>query len=271
MTQLLRGGRGGEVKLKLLLSMLWIGVKEPHDVTQSGRVWAELIGLDDAETKGAARVNAAVRRLVQAGFLAVESRPGQASRVTLREETGTGATYSHPGSHWNKNSVVPTKNPPRYTQLPVGIWSCGWLAILTGPAVAMLLVLLEQTRGRKFDGLWFSPSVAAARYGLSEATRRKGIAQLAKLGVITVDHAPVGRGTLSETRRRNTYSIHMHRLSEHPEEPSTITKMVTGSQHLTKEDLVSFLESVGQPDLAQMARERMKSEIIDSDPEPPAH
>ena len=43
MTRILRGGRGGGVvKLKTLLSMLWVAVAEPFDVTESGRVWAQL-------------------------------------------------------------------------------------------------------------------------------------------------------------------------------------------------------------------------------------
>lgn len=219
MTLMMRGGRGGEVKLKLLLSMLWIAVKEPYDVAQPARVWAELIGLDEPETRGAARVNAAVRRLVEGDFLEVEKRPGQPSRLFLREETGRGAAYTHPGSHWEKHEGVPLpKNAPRYTQLPTGLWTEGWMAKLNAPAIAMLLVLLEQTRGKNYDDLWFSPSVAAKRYGLSETTRRKGIDELDEFGIITVDRVPVGRGTLSTIRRRNTYSIDLDRLSERPED-----------------------------------------------------
>ncbi len=60
----LRGGRGGEVKLKTLLSALWIGVAEPHDMTLPGRVWAQLIGLPDPGGRGAQRINSAVRQLV---------------------------------------------------------------------------------------------------------------------------------------------------------------------------------------------------------------
>lgn len=219
MTLMMRGGRGGEVKLKLLLSMLWIAVKDPYDVTRPARVWAELIGLDEPETRGAARVNAAVRRLVEGDFLEVEKRPGQSSRLILREETGRGAVYTHPGSHWEKHEGMPLpKNAPRYTQLPTRLWTEGWIATLHTPAIAMLLVLLEQTRGKNYDGLWFSPSVAVKRYGLSETTRRKGIDELDKFGIIAVDRVPVGRGTLSEIRRRNTYSIDLTRLDQRPED-----------------------------------------------------
>lgn len=219
MTLMLRGGRGGEVKLKLLLSMLWIAVAAPYDVTQPARVWAELLGLEDPEKKGAARVNAAVRRLVEGGFLEVEKRKGHPSRLILREETGTGAPYTHPGSHWEpkKGSTNKPKDAPRYTQIPSELWTTGWMATLSAPAVAMLLILLEQTRGKNFDGLWFSPSVAAKRYGLNEVTRRKGIDELETFGLITVNRIPVGRGSLSAIRRRNTYSVEMDRFQDHPE------------------------------------------------------
>ena len=43
MTQLMRGGRGGEVKLKLLLSMLWIAV--PKGNATKGRLLPGLISI----------------------------------------------------------------------------------------------------------------------------------------------------------------------------------------------------------------------------------
>ena len=254
MTLMMRGGRGGEVKLKLLLSMLWIAVKEPYDVTQSARVWAELIGLDEPETRGAARVNAAVRRLVEGDFLEVEKRPGQSSRLILREETGRGAPYTHPGSHWEKREGMPLpKNAPRYTQLPTGIWTEGWIATLEAPAIAMLLVLLEQTRGKNYDGLWFSPSVAAKRYGLSETTRRKGIDELSKFGIIAVDRVAVGRGTLSEIRRRNTYSIDLARLSERPEDKAKRLFISQPDSRPRKHDAFDILAKLNEAQKASAA------------------
>lgn len=257
MTLMMRGGRGGEVKLKLLLSMLWVAVKEPYDVRQPARVWAELLGLDEPETRGAARVNAAVRRLVEGDFLEVDKRPGQPSRLILREETGRGAAYTHPGSHWEKREGLPLpKNAPRYTQLPTGLWTQGWMATLSTSAIAMLLVLLEQTRGKHYDDLWFSPSVAAKRYGLSETTRRKGIDELDALGIITVDRVPVGRGSLSAIRRRNTYSIDLERLDERPEDKA---KRVLVPRLGAQSSGTSFEEMIGDMKRTQAAAMAKKS------------
>lgn len=227
LVSLLRGGRGGEVKVKLLLSMLWIGAKPPHDVSQPARVWAELLGLEDPETKGAARVNAAARRLVEGGFLGVEKRPGQSSRLFLMDETGSGEKYTHPGSYWTKSeTVTPAKDAPRYTQLPVDIWVNGWMAKLSGPALTMLMILLEQTRGKTYENLWFSPAVVAKRYAISDVTRRKGVEELAQLRLISVDRVPVGRGTLSDIRKRNTYTLNMSRISQKPEDENVIEKLL---------------------------------------------
>lgn len=246
MTRLLRGGRGGEVKLKLLLSMLWVAVKEPYDVFQPARVWAELIGLPEPDTKGAARVNAAVRRLVEAGYLDSDPRPGHPSRLFLREETGTGAPYSHPGSHWVSKQAKKDKDGPRYTKLPASIWLNGWIAALSGPALAMLLILLEQTRGKTFEGLWFSPSVAAKRYQLSETTRRKGIDELESLSLIWVERAPIGKGTLTAIRERNTFGINLARLDEKPDEESKIIQIVKASSRARYDRRLKDLFATGQ-------------------------
>ena len=221
LTQLLRGGRGGEVKIKLLLSMLWVAVAEPYDVAFPARSWANLLGLDEDEAKGAARVNAAIRRLVEAGYLRAEKRPGQPSQLFLLNELGNGEEYSHPGLMWEAVRDADTRTrrrTPRYVRVPVEIWTHGWIAALSGPAFAMLLILLESARGKEPKNLWFAPSVAAARYGLNEATRKKGIDELESYGLVTVDRALVVRDDLSSKRRRNTYTLHVENFARNPEE-----------------------------------------------------
>jgi hypothetical protein len=221
MTRLLRGGRGGEVKLKLLLSMIWVAAAEPFDVTHPARAWAQLIGLPDPESKGAARVNAASRRLVEAGFLAVEKRPGKPSRLILRNETGTGLDYEHPGAAWELVKDADQRarrRTPRYVNIPKEFWTRGWVATLGGPAVAMLLILMESSRGRPMVDLWFAPSVASTRYGLNEATRKKGLDELEKRGLITTYSAIVRRDPLSIHRRRNTYTVLEENFDTNPED-----------------------------------------------------
>lgn len=221
MTQLLRGGRGGgEVKLKLLLSMMWVAAREPYDVTHPSRVWAELLGLEDPEKKGAARISAAIRRLVEGGYLTAEARPGRPSRLILRDETGRGTDYVHPGRYWDpqasESDLPKRKDKQYYFQLPTEFWTKGWITVLSGPAVAMFLALLEQTRGHRFEGIWFSQSVADRRYGLTEVTRRKGLQELTDTGLIETVRERIGIGTFDTIRYRNTYNVKLEHLANQP-------------------------------------------------------
>src|SRR6266849_395513 len=51
---LLRGGQGGEVRLKLYLTMSLLAVSAPYDIKPiPARSWAEALGLDDPERNGA--------------------------------------------------------------------------------------------------------------------------------------------------------------------------------------------------------------------------
>lgn len=220
LTRLLRGGRGGEVKIKLLLSMIWVAAKEPYNLKIPSRAWAALLGLSDVEGKGAARINAATRRLVEAGYLSAVKSAGQPSQLFLLNELGTREPYSHPGVAWDavKGADARTRrNTPRYVRIPVELWTRGWIAALSGPALAMLLILLEAARGKEPFDLWFAPSVASARYGLNEATRKKGVDELENYGLVTVDQATVVRDALSSKRRRNTFSLDLEGIQRTPE------------------------------------------------------
>lgn len=221
MTQLLRGGRGGEVKVKLLLSMLWSAPSAPYDVTFPARTWATLLGLPDPETKGAARVNDAIRTLTKLKYVRTVQRAGQPSRVFLLNELGTGDPYSHPGEIWQAVKDADSRarrKIPRYMQLPVDLWTKGWMAALSGTALAMLLVLLDAARGKDPVRLWFSQSVAKDRYALTEPTRKRGLDELEEYGLITVEREQVVRDEVSTRRYRNTYTVHTDVFAQLPEE-----------------------------------------------------
>ncbi|HVF74574.1 MAG TPA: hypothetical protein VM938_05955, partial [Acidimicrobiales bacterium] len=79
MTTMLRGGRGGAVRLKLYLSFLWFAAAPPHDVTYPARAWASLLGLEDPEARGARRIIDAITWLDAHDFVVVEGRPRRAT------------------------------------------------------------------------------------------------------------------------------------------------------------------------------------------------
>lgn len=220
MTRLLRGGRGGgAVKLKVLLSMLWVAVAEPHNVTEPARVWATLIGLEDPEGRGAARVNAAIRTLTDLGYLKRERRAGRPSRLYLMDETGSGAEYTKPSAYWapgaERSDAVSDRF--RYTVLPSEFWVNGWICVLSGSAVAMYLALLQQSNIKAGkvtrQNFWFSPSVAARRYGLTDITRSKALRELENHQLIGISSGVTGRA-LSHLRVRNTFTVDLDQLKQ---------------------------------------------------------
>src|SRR5205823_14327958 len=109
--------------------LLWIAANPPHDTTFPSRAWAELLDLDDPGHRGARRVQEAVAWLETNRFLRSEKIPGLPSRLYLLNEAGTGQPYEHPAK---------SKQP--YVTLPTSFWTKGWIAVLTGSAVAILLI-----------------------------------------------------------------------------------------------------------------------------------
>jgi hypothetical protein len=221
LASLMRGGRGGEVKVKVLLSILWTATAAPYSVRRGARVWASLIGLPDPEGKGAARVNDALRTLTKENYLKSDRRTGKTAELTLLSELKTGADYSHPGEAWAAVKGADPKirrRTQRYVNLPVSLWTSGWIAALSGPGLAMLLILMSSARGRKLENLWFTPQVASDRYALSETTRARGIEELQRYGLVSVSRAPVMRDQISPRRFRNTFTVHIDKFDQHPED-----------------------------------------------------
>lgn len=220
LASLMRGGRGGEVKVKVLLSILWTATAAPYSVRRGARVWAALIGLPDPDGKGAARVNDALRTLTKDKFLRSDRQRGKTAELTLLSELGTGSDYTHPGEAWAAAKDADPRERrrvQRYVKLPVTLWTSGWIAALDGPGLAMLLILLSAARGRDPEDLWFTPQVAADRYALSETTRARGIAELKRYGLVAVYRTPVVRDQISARRFRNTYTLNTHVFDLQPE------------------------------------------------------
>lgn len=216
--RLLRGGRGGSVRLKLYLSLLWFAANPPYDVTYPARAWAQLLDLPDPEVGGARRVSDALAWLKAHRFVEVQNRPGLPSRVVLLEESGEGRPYSVPGAAWRtlgREATEEERQRQRYLQLPPEVWTSGWLQVLDGAAIAMLLVILaEKPAARENARVWFSPAEALKRYGLSPATRTKGLNQLSRAGIVTTEKISATRDPFDLRRTRNAYRLDAARLKD---------------------------------------------------------
>lgn len=216
LARVIRGGRGGQVRLKLLLSILWFAAAPPYDVTYPARAWAALLGLPDPEGRGARRVSEAFSWLESNRFIAVEVRPGHPSRITLLREVGDGSAYSVPGADYNKLRGGVSEDilaVHRYVQLPATFWVNGWLAVLSTPAVAMLLVLLLEVGGRdESTEVWFSPRMASLKYSLSEDTRLAGVNELRRAGLVTIKRRDTNPDPFAVRRLRNVYRLNPDRF-----------------------------------------------------------
>ncbi|HEY3546153.1 MAG TPA: hypothetical protein VGK17_08685 [Propionicimonas sp.] len=220
LADLLRSGRASDVRVGLFLSFLWFAAAAPFDLAYPARAWAALLGLDDPTGNGTRRVRQAMSVLADAKLISITARAGQPSRVVLLEESGEGRPYTLPGETYNRVRNTPEEGRHRYIQIPDTFWTNGWISVLSGPAIAMFLVLLTERAGRAEDrDLWVSPSMAKAYYAISDETRSRGLRELRAAGLVTARRASIGRDPLDFQRVRNTYRLVDRKLDERAKVP----------------------------------------------------
>ena len=204
----LRGGRGGSVRLRLHLSLLWASAAPPHDTAFPARFWATLLGLPDPDGNGARRVKAAIDWLEQNRFIDVEAQSGRQPRLRLLHESGDGQRYEPPGAvlarHRGDSILDGTYTPELYTKMPAQVWTNGWMAQLSGAGIAVLLTLLRSSDTT--EEIWYSPDFARSTFGFSEDTRTTGLRELERLGAVERHRRTVG-GDFDQRRYRNTYTL----------------------------------------------------------------
>lgn len=206
------GGRGGQLRVKLYLSLLLVCAKAPYSTTRPARAWAALLGLDDHEVRGVRRVQQALRDLHERGFIVLHDRGGTPPLVTLLDEHGDRSAYEPPSETYSRlssfNAPAHQLAPHTYFRVPTAVWTDGHIARLTGPSLAMLLVLLAERRGQDVP-VWFSPDRAQQRFSLSAGTRRAGLLQLRDLGLLHSATRTVSEdgSYISFARRRRTHQL----------------------------------------------------------------
>lgn len=207
------GGRGGQVRAKLYVSLLWVCAKEPYDVARPARAWAALLGLPNLETHGVRRIQEAFRELADRNLIVLEERGGQPSRVIVLNEKGDGAPFQPASDSHNALQAAGAGDEilreHRYFRVPSTLWTHGHIAHLKGPGFAMLLALLSERRGSDDPGVWFSPARASNRFGFAASTRTDGLKELRSLGLVRTTTRTVSESGafIDFARRRSVHEV----------------------------------------------------------------
>ena len=209
---MLKGGGGTRLKLFLSILLMCRGY-DIHDTDIAANKWAELLDLPNPRSKGARRISDALEWLELKKFVALERRRGAPHVITILKEDGSGDPYVRPGG-----------NNEYYVGLPIKLWSNGWIAVLSPPAVASLLILMDQKwMSDSPNPVWLSQTLRAGLYGVSEDTLYRGMTELDRWTIITKDLRWHG-GPLQVRRRRNMYTLNLGHLELAPE---TVARAVT--------------------------------------------
>ncbi len=204
LARILRGGRGGEVRLKTYLTLCLLATDEPYDIRAGvpSRAMAEALGLPDPGGKGARRVADALTWLRHAQLLEVTPRRGMPSPLRLLDQAGSGGAFVRPTGRW--------------IRIPLGFWREEWIVHLSGSAVALLLVILEMQGGRTVEDPPWLPGARRPQYGISDDTWTRASAELRDAGLLTIGRIPQGQD-FDYRRMRNTYWIDLDRLEKAPD------------------------------------------------------
>lgn len=215
LAKLVRGGHGGEVRLKLYLTMALLAGQAPHKIRPiSARTWATALGLDDPDTNGARRVADALNWLAKEDaqdrkpLVKLERVSGEPPTVQLLSATGNGKVWSRPTQPW--------------VTMPLTYWSEGWVWRLTGSGTALLLIILDEQGRMRGKPASFTGQDRKLR-GLSDDTWTRATKELKDFGLIEVGKVTNGEN-LDWRRARNTYLVLKDHLTDDPDEVETIAE-----------------------------------------------
>ncbi|EYR65027.1 hypothetical protein N866_18835 [Actinotalea ferrariae CF5-4] len=188
---------GGEVRLKVMLTVLMMATKAPHARKVSAKDLAAMLGLRDADGAGARRVSKAMKDLEAKSLARRDRVPGYVPTMTVLDPAGS-------GKEWDASKL-----PRPYITVPISLWRRGWFIALSGRAVALLIILKELTGGRTRNGAWVD-GIRKRQYGLSDDTWTRGTQELKDAGLLDVTEQVFS--SQGEPRRRNLYVLHLDRL-----------------------------------------------------------
>lgn len=221
-----RGGRGGGVIVKLYLALVWRCSGGDFDTDISARTWANLLGLEDPNVKGARRIAKAIKILEECKLISVSPRRGEPSVITLLDESGDETPYALPSTAY----AAKRKRRDIYFKVPTTLWTEGFMQRMSAPALTMLLILLAEQSGDVSPGdtdgneVWWSTERFPQQYFVSPSMRSRGTKDLRDLNLLYVWRAsvapPGNKRTFARERVRNVYRLQNQALVFGDEKPS---------------------------------------------------
>lgn len=170
--QLIRGGRGGTVRLKVHMTLTMQATRSPYTVQRRpSSSMARMLNLDDRT--GGRRVTEALKWLESRKLIEPSEPKNNAPQLQLLDPTGSGGPWPQIGT--------------RYLAVPLHLWSNGWILQMNGRSLAAFLALTElnggslNPRGEVMDGY------RKEQYGLSADTWTRAIQDLEHLGLLTAE------------------------------------------------------------------------------------
>lgn len=192
------GGKGGALRLTLLMSIIWICAREPYSTTRVAAFWAELLGRDDPRGEGARTIRDCLHELEERGFIALRAS-GPKVEIILKNESGQDQPLGI-------RQYRPPYELEPYIQVPRTFWTSGLVGRLSGAGVAMYLVSLALTRHDQTD-FFLAGRFFEERFGISRSSRKRGLSELTDEGVLTVESVESVDLVTFRRRRRNVYTL----------------------------------------------------------------
>lgn len=197
-TQGATGGKGGALRITLLLSLIWVCAREPFSTRRVAAYWADLLGRDDPRGEGARAIRDCLHELEDRGVIALNASSSSVE-ITLLDEVAWAYGPTEPTSY-----VLPYGEP--YIPVPRTLWSTGVVGRLSGAGVAMYLCALALTRHDDAE-FFVSAAFFESRFGISRSSRKRGLAELVAEGVLDVRvEESIDLDTFRK-RRRNLYTV----------------------------------------------------------------
>jgi len=201
LARLIQGGRGGEVRLKLYLTITMMATGYPHDLQRPPppNRWAQLLAL--TSPTASRRVSSNLRWLHSNKFIELTPRQGHPPLITLLDPAGSGGPYARP--------LV----SQRYISLPLELWSQGWILELSATALALLMVIRDVQQGKSLPR--YASRQDRDAYHLSPDTWTRASKELAGHELLEIRRVPQG-GEFDYERMRNLYRVNTDRLMTPP-------------------------------------------------------